>query len=36
MEGVMNENQLTIVKDYEFDKPLIHKLDSIFDNCYRD
>ena len=31
----MNENQLTIVKEYEFDKPLIHKIDSIFDYCYR-
>ena len=32
----MNENQLTIVKEYEFDKPLIQKIDSIIDNCYRD
>ena len=32
----MNENQLTIVKEYEFDKPLIQKIDSILDNCYRD
>ena len=32
----MNENQLTIVKEYEFDNPLIQKIDSIIDNCIRD
>ena len=31
----MNENQLTIVKEYEFNKPLIHKIDSKIDKCYR-
>ena len=31
----MNKNQLTIVKEYEFDKPLIQKIDSIIDKCYR-
>ena len=31
----MNENQLSIVKKYENIKPLIHKIDSIIDNCYR-
>ena len=36
MNGIMNENQLTIVKEYEFDKPPIQKIDSIIDNCYRD
>ena len=36
MDGIMNENQLTIVKEYEFDKLLIQKIDSIIDNCYRD
>ena len=36
MNGILNENQLTIVKDYEFDKPLNHKIDSIIDNCNRD
>ena len=30
----MNEN--VIVKEYEFDNPLIHKIDTIIDNCYRD
>ena len=32
----MDENQLTIVKKYEIIKPLIHKIDSLIDNCYRD
>ena len=32
----MNENQLTLVKEYEFDKPLIRKIESIIDNCIRD
>ena len=36
MNGVMNENKLTFVKEYEFDKPLIQKIDSIKDSCYRD
>ena len=37
MNGIItNENQLTIVKEYEFDEPPIHKIDSISDNCIRD
>ena len=32
----MNENELYVVKEYKFDNPLIHKIDSIIDNCYRD
>ena len=32
----MKRNQLTIVQEYEFDKPLIQKIDSILDKCYRD
>ena len=32
----MNENHLTIDKKYEIIKPLVHKIDSIFDNCSRD
>ena len=36
MDGILNGNQLTIVKEYEFTKPLIHKIDSITDNCYGD
>ena len=36
MNGMMNDNQLTIVKEYEFDSPLIQKIDSIIDKCIRD
>ena len=36
MDGIMNKNQLTIVEEYEFDNPLIHKIDSIIDNSIRD
>ena len=32
----MNDNQLTIVKEYEFDDPLIQKIDSLIDNSIRD
>ena len=32
----MNENELYVVKEYKFDNPLFHKLDSIIDSCYRD
>ena len=32
----MNGNELYVVKDYIFDNPLITKIDSIIDNCYRD
>ena len=32
----MNENELYVVKEYKFDNPLITKIDSIIDNCYRD
>ena len=32
----MNENQLTIVKEYEFNNPLIQKIDSLIDNSIRD
>ena len=32
----MNENQLYVVKEYKFDNPLFHKIDSIIDGCYRD
>ena len=32
----MNKNQLTVVKEYEYVKPLIQKIDSLIDNCYRD
>ena len=36
MNGIMNENQLIIVKENEFNNPLIQKIDSIIDNCIRD
>ena len=36
MDGVMSKNLLTIVEEYEFDQPLIQKIDSIIDNCIRD
>ena len=32
----MNESELYVVKEYQFDNPLITKIDSIIDNCYRD
>ena len=32
----MNKNQLTVVKEYEFDDPLIQKIDSLIDNSLRD
>ena len=36
MDGMMNENQLTIVKEYEFNNPLIQQIDSLIDNSIRD
>ena len=36
MDGIMNKDQLTIVKAYEFDNPDIQKIDSIIDNSIRD
>ena len=36
MDGDLNENQLTNVKEYEFDKSLFQKIDFIIDKCYRD
>ena len=32
----MNENELYVVKEYKFVNPLITKIDSIKDSCYRD
>ena len=31
----MNENQSAVVKGYNFNKRPNHKIDSIFDNCFR-
>ena len=36
MNGIMNENQLIIVKQYEFNNPIIQKIDSLIDNSIRD
>ena len=36
MDGIMNKNQLTIVKEYKLDNPLIQKIDSLVDNSIRD
>ena len=36
MNGIMNKNQLTIVKEYKFDNQLITKIVSIIDNSIRD
>ena len=36
MNGIINENQLTIAKENEYDKPLIHKLNNVTDNVIRD
>ena len=32
----MNENELYVVKEYNFDNPLITKKDSIIHSCFRD
>ena len=32
----MNEKEFNVVKEYKFDNPLITKIDSIIDVCYRD
>ena len=32
----MNGNRSYVVKEFKFDNPLIHKIDSIIDGCYRD
>ena len=36
MDGITNVNQLTIVKEYKFDNPLIQKIDSLIDISIRD
>ena len=32
----MNENELYVVKEYKFDKPIITEIDSILDKCFID
>ena len=36
MNGLMNENQLHLVKEYKFDNPLIQNIDSLIDDSIRD
>ena len=36
MNGILNKSQLSVEQEYEFDKPPIHKIDSIVDICIRD
>ena len=36
MNGIINENKLTVVKEYEIDNPLIQNIDSIINKCNRD
>ena len=36
MNGIMNENQLHLVKEYKFDNPLIQNIDSLIDDSIRD
>ena len=35
MKGIMKENQLFIVREYEFNKPVFQKIDSINHSCIR-
>ena len=32
----MNQNQLTVVKEYKYDDRLFKNIDSIINKCYRD
>ena len=36
MDGINDKIKITIVKEYEFNNPLVQKIDSIIDKCYRD
>ena len=36
MIAIINENQLSIVKEYDFDEPKFHKVDSIIDKVVED
>ena len=36
MDGILNENQLTVVTEYEFHRPEIHEVDYIFDTVIED
>ena len=36
MNGIINENELTVVKEYEFENPPIQNINSIINTCYLD
>ena len=36
MDGIMNENHLTIVREYEFDKSDIHGIDCLLDDIIQE
>ena len=36
MNGIINENKLTVVKEYEFDKTDIHEIDYLLDDVIKD
>ena len=36
MNGIMNENQLTIAKEYDFNKPDIHEIEYLLDDIMKD
>ena len=35
MNGVINENKLTVVKEYEFDKTVIHEIEYLLDDVIK-
>ena len=36
MNEIINENELFVVKEYEFENPIIQNINSIIDRCYRE
>ena len=36
MNVIMNGNQITIVKEFEIDKPVIHKSSFLIDKCIKE
>ena len=36
MNGIINENKLTVVREYEFDKKVIHEIDYLLDDVIKD
>ena len=35
MNGIINENKLTVVKEYDFDKTDIHEIDFLLDDVIK-